>query len=154
MQLRHVPGDQRTPVVTDDHRLGDAGVVEQPDEVGGQVLGAVARDVDRGGRVAVAALIGREHVEPGVGERLHLVSPRVGTLGEPVAQHDERISRPSRFRDVQLDAVGNFDSALTNLVHTTPSVRNGAAACSASSAASFVVGELAGARSAPPRDRR
>ena len=107
MQLRHVPGDQRAPVVADDHRLGDAGVVEQPDEVGGEVLGAVARDVGRGGRVAVAALVGREHVEPGVGERLHLVSPRVGALGEPVAQHDERIARPSRFRDVELDAVGD-----------------------------------------------
>ena len=84
--------------------------------------------------MAVAALIGREHVEPGVGERLHLVSPRVGALGEPVAQHDERVARPSRFRDVELDAVGNRDSALTDLVHTTPSVRNGAASRSASSA--------------------
>ena len=114
------------------------------DEVGREVLGAVALDVGRRARLAVAALVRCEYVEPGVGERLHLVAPRVGALGKPVAEDDERIAGPSGLGDVELDAVSDGDAAASDLVHATPSVGNGAAASSASSARRFVVGEPGG----------
>ena len=46
--------------------------------------------VDRARAVggAVATLVGREHVVPGVTQRLQLVAPRVPALGEAVAEHD------------------------------------------------------------------
>ena len=59
----------------------------------------------RRARAAVAALVGREHVVAGVGERRDLVAPRVGALGEAVAQHDRRRRRVAGLDDVELDAV-------------------------------------------------
>ena len=97
VQPGHLPHDERAPVVADeDRRRRSRGDVEQPEQVGGQVLDAVGLDL-RSVRVecAVAALVGRDHVVAGIGERLDLVSPRVGELGEAVAQHD-RWGRPGR----------------------------------------------------------
>ena len=54
--------------------------------------------------LAVAALIGCDRAEAGVGERLQLVAPRVPELGKAVAE--EHREAAAGFDDVHADAVG------------------------------------------------
>ena len=70
-----------------------AEVIEQSDEVVGELGDAVRLDLAWCRRVAVAALVGGDDMVAGLGERRHLVTPRVGELGEAVAQHDRRVGR-------------------------------------------------------------
>ena len=105
VQPGEIPHDQGAPVVADEDGVVVAGGVEQPEQVAGEVVDAVRLDVARRAGRAVAALVGSEHVVPGVGERTDLVAPRVGALGEAVAQHDRRRRRVAGLDDVELDAV-------------------------------------------------
>ena len=70
-----MPCHRGTPVVADPDGALGADVVEQADDVGGQLVDVVG--VDRIGtrRTAVAALIGRQHVVAGRGEHRDLVTP-------------------------------------------------------------------------------
>ena len=79
---------------------------QHADEVADQMdLGVVAH-LGRHVGLAVPALVGRQHVEAGIGQRDELVTPRVPALGEPVAQHHRGpVGRP-RLGDVHADAVG------------------------------------------------
>lgn len=65
-------------------------VVEQADDVGGQLVNVVGLDRIRTGRAAVAALIGSQHVVPGVGEDRNLGPPGVGEFGKAVGQDHHR----------------------------------------------------------------
>ena len=93
-------------VVADEHRLLGADVVEQADEVGGQLDDVVGVDGVGLRRAAVAALIGRQHVVAGLGQRRNLVAPGVGQFGEAVGQHDHRRAAFAGLDDPQLHAVG------------------------------------------------
>jgi hypothetical protein len=68
--------------------------------------------------VAVAALIGGDHVKAGVGERRHLVPPGVGELRKTVAQHDRRVSGIAGLVHAQRDAV-DIDVSDRRLAHDT-----------------------------------
>src|SRR5690606_15614376 len=70
-----------------------------------------------GRRPAVTALVGREHVVAGSGERSHLVAPRVRALGEPVEEHHHGIAGRSALVDVELDVVGDTDPAHRHGAH-------------------------------------
>ena len=98
VQAGEVPHEQRAPVVADEHGVVVAGRVEQGQQVAGEVVDAVGLDVTRRARAAVAALVGGQHVVAGGGQRLDLVAPRVGALGEAVAEHDGRAGRDRRPR--------------------------------------------------------
>ena len=74
----------------DEDGLLDAERVEQADQIAGQVMDVVGLDLRRPVAVAVAALVGRDGAEAGRGERRHLMAPRVGQLGEAVAEDDGR----------------------------------------------------------------
>src|SRR5438876_59660 len=87
---RHLPDDKAAPVVADENRLVDFEMVEQADEIAGQVLHIVGLDgLGPVGR-AIAALIGRNHPDPGRSERLDLVAPRKRDLRPAVAENDRR----------------------------------------------------------------
>ena len=90
MQQRRRPRHDAAEVVADEHRAFGADVVEQADDVGGQLDDVVGVDRLRLRGPAVPALIGRQHVVAGLGQRGYLVPPRVGQLGEAVGQHDDR----------------------------------------------------------------
>jgi hypothetical protein len=64
MPQRHLPDDKAAPVVADEDCLVDLEMVEQSDEVAGQMLHVVG--LDRLGPVgrAIAALIRRKEVSP------------------------------------------------------------------------------------------
>ena len=89
-EQRGVPRDGRPPVVADEHCPRRAQGTDERDDVAHQVEHrVVGHVVGRRGRTE-AALIGRDHVEPGLGQRLHLVAPRVRRLRKPVEEHHER----------------------------------------------------------------
>ncbi len=95
----------RAPVVADEHGVVLAEVVEQREQIVSEVADAVGLDLSWRRRVPVPALIRREHVIPGVGERCHLMAPRVTQLGEAVAQHDGGVRRIAGLVHAQRDAV-------------------------------------------------
>ena len=72
---RHLPDDEAAPVVADEDGLGDAQVVEQPHQVGRQLLQVVGLHLGRRVGGAETALVGRDHAQPGVGQRADLVAP-------------------------------------------------------------------------------
>ena len=111
VEQRHLPDDHRAPVVADEGRLLGADVVEQAEQVVGEVVDVVG--LDRLGPVglAVAALVRGEHAVAGVGERGDLVAPRVRQLGEAVAEHDGRAVLGTGLHQVELDAVGRRPGA-------------------------------------------
>lgn len=113
MQATGLPHHQRTPVVTDEGGGVVPGGVEQTVQVGGEVADAIGRDVTRGRRESVAALIGCEHVVARGRQRFHLVAPRVRRLGKAVAQQHARVRRIAGLGDDEIDAVG-MDGALAN----------------------------------------
>ena len=88
---RHLPDDEAAPVVADEDRLVDLEMVEQADEIAGQVLHVVV--LDRLGPVgrAIAALIRRDHPDAGLAQRLDLVTPGKRDLRPAVAQDDRRL---------------------------------------------------------------
>ena len=65
MPQRHLPDDDAAPVVADEDRLLDAEMVEQADEVAGQMLDVVGLDGVRPVGRAIAALVRRDHPEAG-----------------------------------------------------------------------------------------
>ena len=91
--------------MADEQCVVGADLVEQTDEVGAEVVGAVGVDRARGARLAVPALVGCQHPVPGRNERLDLVPPRVRTLREPVHQHHDRITGGAGIDHIELDAV-------------------------------------------------
>ena len=76
------------------------------EQVVGEVVDVVV--LDRLGPIglAVAALVRSQHVVAGVGQRGDLVAPRVGQLGEAVAEHHGRAVVGTGLHEVELDAVG------------------------------------------------
>ena len=105
-QQRGVPRHRAAPVVADD----DGGVDRRARRAArrGRRRGAAACTPRPGRHVggAVAALVGREHVVPGVAQRAQLVAPRVPALGEAVAEHDRAAVVGPGLGDVHADAVG------------------------------------------------
>ena len=75
MPQRHLPDDEAAPVVADEDRLVDLEMVEQTDEIAGQVLDIVG--FDRLGPVGrtIATLIRRNHPNAGLRQRLDLMPP-------------------------------------------------------------------------------
>ena len=92
--------------MADEDRILGADVVEQPEQVGRQMIDAIGVDVGRCGRVSVAALVGHEHPVAGVDERFDLVPPRMRALRESVDEHDDRIAGFTGVDHVQFDPVG------------------------------------------------
>src|SRR5688572_16534569 len=71
---------------------------------------AVVTAVPPGG-AAVAALVGREHVEARRRERRHHLAPAVGELGEAVQQQDARPARLAGFQRVHAQSADAVDDA-------------------------------------------
>src|SRR5581483_1342214 len=73
MPQRHLPDDEATPVVADEDRLADLEMIEQADEIAGEMLEIVI--LDRFGAIgrAIAALVRRDHANAGLRQRLDLV---------------------------------------------------------------------------------
>src|SRR5688500_16098281 len=71
---------------------------------------AVVAAVPPGG-AAVAALVGREHVEARRREGRHHLPPAVGELGEAVQQQDARLAGRAGFQHVHAQAVDVVDEA-------------------------------------------
>ena len=90
MEHGHRPGHEAAPVVPGEDGALEAQGIEQRDQIAGEVLEIVG--LHGRGRVAaaVAALVGRDHPEAGGGQGRDLAAPRVGELGEAVAQHHRR----------------------------------------------------------------
>jgi hypothetical protein len=92
--------------VADEDRLVDPEVIDQANEIAGQLLDVVG--LDRLGPVgrAITALIRRNHADAGVTQRLDLVAPGKGKLGPAVAKHDRRgVGLRSRFVEAHANAV-------------------------------------------------
>ena len=69
VQEAHLPHDERTPVVADEHRLLGTGVVEHAEQVVGEVDDVVLADVVGSARPAVAALVGCDDMEASASAR-------------------------------------------------------------------------------------
>src|SRR3981189_3239828 len=84
---RHLPDDKAAPVVADENRLVDLEMIEQADQIAGQVFDVIGFDwLGPVGR-AIAALIGRNHPDAGFAPRLALVTPRKLALRPPRAKN-------------------------------------------------------------------
>jgi hypothetical protein len=88
MPQRHLPDDEAAPIVTDKDRFADLEMIEQTDEVAGQVLNVVV--FDRLGPVgrAIAALVRRDHPDAGLAQGLDLVTPGKRDLRPAVAENE------------------------------------------------------------------
>lgn len=103
-----MPDDRGTPIVADpDGSLG-ADVIEQPDDVGGQLPNVVGIDRLQARRPAATALIGCQHVIASPREHRDLVAPRVGQLGKPVRQDDHLRSALAGLDDPQPHPIGIY----------------------------------------------
>src|SRR6266852_5068442 len=76
--------------MTDENRLVDPEVVEQPDEIAGQVLDIIGFDGFGPVGRPIAALIRRDHPNSGIAQRLDLVAPRKRDLRPAVAENNRR----------------------------------------------------------------
>jgi len=82
-------------------------MVEQADEIAGQVLDVVSFDGFGPIGRAVAALIRRDHPNPGGGERLDLVAPRKRDLRPAMAENNRRrVGVRPRLVESHANAVG------------------------------------------------
>jgi hypothetical protein len=90
MPQRHLPDDKAAPVVTDEDRLADSKVIEQADEIAGQMLDVVGLDGFGPVGCAVAALIRSDHPNAGIAKCLDLVTPRKRDLRPAVAENNRR----------------------------------------------------------------
>src|SRR5579872_7014081 len=84
---RHLPNDKPAPVVADEDSLVDFQMIEQADEIAGQVLHIVGLDRLRPVGRAVAALVRSNHAGPGLAKRLDLMTPGKCQLRPTVAKH-------------------------------------------------------------------
>ncbi len=98
------PGRHRTPVVTEPDRLADPESVEQAGQVGDQVPDAVTLNIGRRVGPGVAALARHDHPESGGGDRVDLVTPGEGELGEAVEEKHRRAF--ALLEVLHLDSVG------------------------------------------------
>ncbi len=104
---RHLPDDKTAPVVADENRLVDLEMVEQADEIAGQMLDVVGFDGFGPVGRAIAALIRRNHPNAGGSQRLDLVAPRKRDLRPAVAENDRRrVGFRSRLVVAHTNAVG------------------------------------------------
>ena len=87
VQQRHLPHHQTAPVVADEDGSLDVEDVQQPHQVAAEVGHVVVGHRRGPGAAAVPALVWRDGPEPGIGHRGELAAPRVGQLGEAVAEH-------------------------------------------------------------------
>jgi hypothetical protein len=99
------PHDERAPVVPDEHRAFLAQVVEQAQQVVGEVVDVVGVDRLGTARPPVATLVERHGPVPLARQGGDLVPPRVRQVGEAVGQHDGEAL--ARLEDVQLDVAGD-----------------------------------------------
>ena len=107
MAQGHLPDHETAPIVADENCLVDMQVIEQADQVAGQMLEVVG--LDRSGAIgrAVAALIRRDHADAGRRKRLDLMPPRERDLRPAMAQHQRRrVSLWPRLVVAHADAVG------------------------------------------------
>ena len=94
--MRGRPRDGAAPIVAD---YGGALVAERLDQIGDvadQLVERVVGDADRCVGLAVAAHLGCDAIEA-IGQRAHLMAPRVPAFREAV-QHDDRRSDARRVR--------------------------------------------------------
>ena len=89
MQQCGVPHHHGAPVVADEHRLLQADLIQQGDEIAGQRVDVVVLDGVGAAGAAVPALVGGEHVVAGLRENRDLVPPRIRQFRESVSQHDK-----------------------------------------------------------------
>ena len=109
MVHRERPGGGSTPVVADHERGLGAALLDEPADVGGQLVGAVGGDAVRLGRQVVAAQVGRDDAEARCRERRDLPPPAVPELREAVQQDDQR---PVAGLDVMQPHVADLGVAL------------------------------------------
>src|SRR5207237_10777807 len=87
---RGVPGDRRTPIMSDHDRTLLAKRIEQSDDVADQVEHRIGLEGGRPIGLPVAALVRSDDVETRVRQGGQLMAPRVPRLRKSVQQYDER----------------------------------------------------------------
>src|SRR4051794_9110067 len=103
----HLPDDKTAPVVANENCLLDVEMVEQTDEIAGQVLDIVSFDGLRPLGGTVATLVRRDHANAGIAERLELVAPRKRDLRPAMAKNERRlIALGTRFVIAHANSVG------------------------------------------------
>src|SRR6185436_11570429 len=101
---RERPRDPAAPVVPDERDALRSRGVDEPGDVGGELVDAVLAHTDRARGPAVAAEIRRPHSKPEAREVRDLVPPRERRLRKAVEQEHELVALPCR-RDVEAQAV-------------------------------------------------
>jgi hypothetical protein len=85
MAHRHLPDDEAAPIVADENRSLDPQMVEQRNEIAGEMIEVVIVDRRWPRGVAIAALIRCDHADAGLAQCPDLMSPRERQLGPAVA---------------------------------------------------------------------
>ena len=109
-----MPGDRRAPIVADNDEPLMTERVRQIDDVVRQIDDVVGFDLGRTIAAAVAALVGRGDLEPGVNKRINLMSPKVPALREAVQENDQGAF--AFDYNAQPDAV-RFDQSKIAILH-------------------------------------
>jgi hypothetical protein len=96
---RELPGQRRSPVVTDHGGTINSRVLQDSDDVTQQNAHPTVRNGHRSTRPAEAPQVGGDHPVPGTGEHFDLMPPQPPRVREPV-QQQHRPTRPGRC-DIQ-----------------------------------------------------
>ena len=90
MPQRHLPNDEAAPVVADEDRLVDLQMIEQGDQIAGEMFDTVALDGAWLVGGAIAALVRRDDTDASFAQRLDLVPPGECEFGPAVAEDHRR----------------------------------------------------------------
>src|SRR5690606_30012109 len=113
----HLPEDGAAPIVADEHGFFDAERIEEAGDIGAEDLHGVLRGVSGGIGATVAAKVGGDGAEAGIGEGVELVAPGVPEFGPAVEHHDREAL--AGFGNVHFDAVG-LHRMVADFGHGTP----------------------------------
>lgn len=103
---RYGPGDKAAPVVSNKGELRSLERVSKSENVSEEAVEPIVRNDGWSFAEVIAAHVGSNHMEAGVGQWADLMAPCPPEFGKAVKQDDERVASASRFDHVQVHMPG------------------------------------------------
>jgi hypothetical protein len=113
----HPPGDDPAPIVADHGSAGTSGRIDRPLHIIRERVEGIGRDRSGFFAAGVAALIGDEEPEAGIGQGTDLGSPAVPELREAVQQDHRRPIFRAQLDDMKPDSISRNHRMSELVIH-------------------------------------
>ena len=97
MEERHLPNHKAAPIMAGENRFLNIHRIQQMSQIAGQMCHVIERHtafitgiIQRFAGHAETALLGHNHMQPGLNQYRHHFAPAIGQFGPAVAQHQRR----------------------------------------------------------------